>query len=159
MLHGILHRTPGAPKTLTEKVIKLIESNLTGNDNKTAVEFEKFVQEAHKENVTSSSNISTCSINKTSRRLLLRIEKEMDIKTGNAEQTTDARGKACADKRNAISTAVGHSMVTTSSLLLFNAGGTSFQTGSGLTELVRVKYLPLDQEMKKGPLQHRREHL
>ena len=60
MLHGILHRTPGAPKTLTEKVIKLIESNLTGNDNKTAVEFEKFVQEAHKENVTSSSNISTC---------------------------------------------------------------------------------------------------
>ena len=78
MLHGILHRTPGAPKTLTEKVIKLIESNLTGEDNKTAVEFEKFVQEAHK----------------TSRRLLLRIEKEMDIKTGNAEQTTDARGKA-----------------------------------------------------------------
>ena len=55
----------------------------------------------------------------------MRIEKEMGIKTGNAQQTTDARGKACADKRNAISTAVGHSVVTTSSLLLFNAGGTS----------------------------------
>ena len=64
---------------------KSIESNLTGNNhNKTAVEFEKFVLEAHKENVTSSSNISACSINKISRRLLVRIEKEMGIKTGNA---------------------------------------------------------------------------
>ena len=43
-------------------------------------------------------------------------------------------------------------MVTTSSLLLFNADETSFQSGGGLTELVSVKYLPLDQEMKEGPL-------
>ena len=48
----------------------------------------------------------------------------MDMKTGNAEQTTYALEKACADKRNAISTAGGHSMVTTSSLLMFNADGT-----------------------------------
>ena len=99
------------------------------------------MQEAHKENVTSYSDISACSI-------IVRIEKEMGIMTGNTEQTTDA----CADKRNAISIAVGHSMVTTSSLLLFNADETSFQSGGGLTELVSVKYLPLDQEMKEGPL-------
>ena len=45
---------------------------------------------------------------------LSRIEKESSIKTGNAEQTTDALEKACADKRNAVSIAVGHSMVTSS---------------------------------------------
>ena len=45
---------------------------------------------------------------------LSRIEKESGIKTGNAEQTTDALEKACADKRNAVSIAVGHSMVTSS---------------------------------------------
>ena len=153
MRHGILHRTPGAPKILTETVRISIESNLSGNNhNRTAVEFDKFVQEAHKENVSSYSTVSACSIKKISRRSLVRIEKEIGIRTGNAEQTTDAREKACADKRNAVSTAVGHSMVTTSALLMFNADGTSFQTGGGLTELVRVKYLPLDQEMKEGPL-------
>ena len=91
----MLHRTPGAPKILTEKVGKSIESNMTGNNhNKTAVGFEKFVQKAPKENVTSYSNISACSIKNMSRRSLVRIENEMGIKTGNAEQTTDAREKA-----------------------------------------------------------------
>ena len=76
----------------------------------------------------------------------------MDMKTGNAEQTTYALEKACANKRNAVSIAVGHSMVTSSSLLMFNADGTSFQTGGRLMELVKVKYLPLDREIKEGAL-------
>ena len=72
------------------------------------------MQEAHKENVTSYSNISAWSMKKISHISLSRIEKESGIKTGNAEQKTDALEKACADKRNAVSIAVGHSMVTSS---------------------------------------------
>ena len=47
-----------------------------------------------------------------------------------AEQTTDARERACADKINAISTAVAHHAMSplTSPYFLFNADGTSFQT-------------------------------
>ena len=36
---------------------------------------------------------------------------ELGITDGNAEQTTDARERACADKSNAISTAVTHHLV------------------------------------------------
>ena len=50
------------------------------------MEFEKFVQETHQENVTSYSNISAWSIKKISHRSLSRIEIEMDMKTGNAEK-------------------------------------------------------------------------
>ena len=50
------------------------------------MEFEEFVQEAHKENVTSYSNISAWSMKKISHISLSRIEKESGIKTGNAEQ-------------------------------------------------------------------------
>ena len=50
------------------------------------MELEEFVLEAHKENVTSYSNISTWSIKKISHISLSRIEKESGIKTGNAEQ-------------------------------------------------------------------------
>ena len=108
--------------------------------------------EDHKENLTSYSNISAWSMKKISHRSLSRIEKESGIKTGNAVQTTYALEKACGDKRNAVSIAVGHSIVTTSSLTMFNVDGTSFQTEGRLTEPARVKYLPLDQEMKEGPL-------
>ena len=38
----------------------------------------------------------------------------------------------------------------TSPYLKFNADGTSFQTGGGLTDLVKVKYLPDDWEAKDG---------
>ena len=88
------------------------------------MEFEKFVQEDHKENVILYSNISACSIQKISHRSLSRIEKEMGLKKGNAKLTTYALEKACADKWNAVSIAVGHSMVATSSILMFNADGT-----------------------------------
>ena len=33
---------------------------------------------------------------------------------------------------------------------MFNAGGTSFETGGGLTDLVKVKYIPDDWEAKGG---------
>ena len=65
---------------------------------------------------------------------------------------TYALEKSCSDKRNAVSIAVGRSIITTSSITMFYVDGTSFQTGGRLTEPARVKHLPLDQEMKEGPL-------
>ena len=38
----------------------------------------------------------------------------------------------------------------TSLYLMFNADGTSFLMGGGLTDLVKVKYLPDDWEAKDG---------
>ena len=50
------------------------------------MESEEFVLEAHKENLTSYSNISAWSMKKISHRSLSRIEKESGVKTGNAAQ-------------------------------------------------------------------------
>ena len=119
---------------------------------KTSAEFEKIVQEAHKKDMMSHSSTPNCQINQISQRSIKRIQVELGIKDGNAEQTTDARERACADKINAISTAVAHHAMVplTSPYLLFNADGTSFQTGGGHTDLVKVKYLPYDWEAKNG---------
>ena len=103
------------------------------------MESEEFVLEAHEENLTSYFNISAWSMKKISHRSLSRIEKESGVKTGNAVQTTYALEKACGDKWNAVSIAVGHRIVTTSSLTMFNVDGTSFQTGGRLMEPARVK--------------------
>ena len=86
-----------------------IISAMTNNvHEKTSAEFEKIVQEAHKKDVMSHTNTPDCQINRISQRFIKRIQVELGIKDGNAEQTTDARERACADKINAISTAVAH---------------------------------------------------
>ena len=119
---------------------------------KTSAEFENIVQEAHKKDVMSHGSTPNCQINQISQRSIKIIQVELGIKDGNAEQTTDARERACADKINAISTAVSHHTMVplTSPYLMSNADGTSFQTGGGLTDLVKVKYLPYDWEAKDG---------
>ena len=68
--------------------------------------------------------------------------KSLDIKLRNAEQTTDARTKATADKINAISVAAPHylMMPITDPRIIINADGTSYQTGDALTDQVTVVY-------------------
>ena len=121
---------------------------------KTSAEFENIVQEAHKKDVMSHSSTAHCQINQISQRSIKRIQVELGIKDGNAEQTTNACERACADTINAISTAVAHHTMVplTSPYLMFNVDGTSCQTGGGLTDLVKVKYLPDDWEAKDGRL-------
>ena len=63
---------------------------------KTSVEFEKIVQKAHKKDVMSHSSLN-CQIYQISQRSIKRIQVELGIKDWNAEQTTDARERACAD--------------------------------------------------------------
>ena len=78
----------------------------------------------------------------------------MKLKVANAEQTTDARAIATADKLNAVSVAAAHFLVMplTSPHLVINADGTSFQTGGGQTELVPVVYDPEMHKENNQPL-------
>ena len=131
---GIMHQSGGKPPILTDAMKENIISEMTGNEfEKTVTEFQEIVQTAHVKDVMSYSPTPDFQIGKISRRSISRIQSNMGIRNGNAEQTTDARSKACADKINAISTAVAHFLMVplTRPELMFNADGTSFQTGGG----------------------------
>ena len=131
---GIMHKSGGKPPILTDTMKENIISEMTGNEfEKTVTEFQEIVQTAHVKDVMSYSTTPDFQIGKISRRSISRIQSNMGIRNGNAEQTTDARSKACADKINAISTAVAHFLMVplTRPELMFNADGTSFQTGGG----------------------------
>ena len=69
-------------------------------------------------------------------RTLGRIKKKLDIRDGNAETWTDARYKACCDKRNAVAFAVGCSIMVPSShrALILNSDGTSVNVGAILNQ-------------------------
>ena len=121
---GILHSKSGRPTLFPEEVKKDIIGAMTNNvHEKTSAEFENIVEEAHKKDMMSHSSTPNCQINQISERSIKRIQVELGIKDGNAEQTTDARERACADKINAISTAVSHHTMVplTSPYLMFNA--------------------------------------
>ena len=129
---GILHGNLGRPTFFPEEVKKDIIGAMTNNiHEKTSAEFEKIVQEAHKKDVMSHSSTPNCQINQISQRSIKRIQFELGIKDGNAEQTTNACERACADTINAISTAVAHHTMVplTSPYLMYNADGTSFTDG------------------------------
>ena len=128
---GILHGKSGRPTLFPEEVKKDIIGAMTDNvHEKTSAKFENIVQDAHKKDVMSHSCTPNCQINQISQRSIKRIQVGLGIKDGNAEKTTNARERACADKINAISTAVAYIMVPlTSPYLMSNADGTSFQTG------------------------------
>ena len=150
---GIIHKHGGKPRHLTDTMKADIISEMTGNVfEKTAAEFQQIVQTAHIKDVMSYSKVPEFQIHKISRRSISRIQSNLGIRNGNAEQTTDARSKACADKINAISTAVAHFLMVplTRPELMFNADGTSFQTGGGLSDLVMIKYFAGDFEEKVG---------
>ena len=137
-LRGILHENLGRPAILTDCVKKDIICAMT-NNVKTFKEYESIVQEAHKKNVMSHSSTSSCQINQLSRRSVRRIQDELGIRTGTAEQTTDTRGRDCDDKINAVSTTAAHHTMTPlpSPYLVSNADGMSSQTVGKLTDLVK----------------------
>ena len=73
-------------------------------------------------------------------RTLGRIKKKLDLSEANAETWTDARYKACSDKRNAVAFAVACSIMVPSShrALLVNADGTSVNVGAILNQKRKV---------------------
>ena len=68
---------------------------------------------------------------------------KLKLKKGKAEQTTDARALATADKLNSVSIAAAHYLMVplTSPHLMINADGTSYATGGGLTAGIKVYFL------------------
>ena len=122
--HGILRDKRGRPAILTAEVRKEIVGKMKGQRfRKTAAEFDEIVQNAHINNVKSYSNIAVSQIKPLSRRSLQRVGKKLDVRCAKAEQTTDARMKACSDEINAIATAVAHEVMVplTVAELIFNA--------------------------------------
>ena len=117
-------------------------------------DFVKKLQTEHVEQVTAATNKASCSVRPVSRRSIKRYMEKMKVKDGNAEQTTDARAKATGDKINAISVAAAHflMMPLTDPNITINADGTSYQTGGGLTDKVRIVYDPEEQAKRGVPL-------
>ena len=117
-------------------------------------DFDKNLQTKHIKQVNASTNRATCSINPISRRSVKRYMEKMEVKDGNAEQTTDARAKATGDKINAISVAAAHylMMPLTNPNITINTDGTSYQTGGGLTDKVKIVYDPEEQIRRGTPL-------
>ena len=71
-----------------------------------------------------------------------RIEQELEIKTGNAETTTNARALAVADIQNAVSFAAMNSLMVPLShpAMIMNVDGTQFTVGCNKGK-VQVKYV------------------
>jgi hypothetical protein len=145
----------GRPSLMSSPVVRSLKVKL--NDevyNQKVGDFEAKIQEEHVASIQSRLNVHACSIKPMSKRSIDRLTVKMGLKTGNAEQTTNARAIACADKRNAVSTAVAHSimMPMTSIHLSINADGTSFNTAGQTTSSIKVIFDPEEQKRKGGPL-------
>ena len=145
----------GRPPLFTKSCLIALKKDL--NSQAYNVKKEDFVSTLVKkrvELVQASKNIATCSIDPVSRRSVGRRMIDMEVKCGNAEQTTDARAKATADKINAISVAAAHHLMMplTDPHITINADGTSYQTGGGLTDQVAIVFDPEEQARRGTPL-------
>lgn len=145
----------GRPSLFTAKSLVDLKKDLASETyNVRTDNFIDSMQKEHVKLVTASTNRAECSINPVSRRSVGRYMKKMQVKVGNAEQTTDARAKATADKVNAISVAAAHYLMMPLSdpNITINADGTSYQTGGGLTDKVSIIYDPEEQASRGTPL-------
>ena len=106
-----------------------------GIHNITTADFETDLQKLHRENVVATTKTAECSVRPISRRSVGRLKTKLKLKKAKAEQTTDARALATADKLNSVSIAAAHYLMVplTSPHLMINADSTSYATGGGLT--------------------------
>ena len=76
-------------------------------------------------------------------RYLYDLEQELGIQTGGAEETTDARAAAVADKRNSFAFAAMSSLVSqiVKRALILNADATQYTVGYDSKSKVKVKYI------------------
>ena len=147
----VVHSISGRPRLFSSPEVKKITNEISGKmHNVTEADFAKTFQEYNVSKVMDATGIAKCSVREISRRSLGRIREKADLVRGNAEQNTDARAAATADKRNSISVAVALQLMTrlTRPELLINADGTVFQTSGGLTNSVKVLYNAAAQKSK-----------
>jgi hypothetical protein len=122
--------------------------------NTTVPEFRERLELEHVETILKERNIAKVSVDPLSRRSIKRYIDKLGLKKANAEQTTDARSKAVADKLNTVSCAVAHSLMVpmTVPCLMLNSDGTSIQTNLQTTDLVEVIFDPEEQLRRGRPL-------
>lgn len=152
---NIVRVSAGRPATFDSPELRKLKSAVSGNaENTTVVDFNAIMQQERVTKVSNLKGTAPCSIPQVSRRTAARLIKRMNLRLGNAEQTTDARAIATANKFNAVSVAAAHSLMMplTNPHIAINADGTSYQTGGGLTDKVKVIYDPEEQMSRGGPL-------
>ena len=140
-------RRPGIADPTTQQVS-------AGVHNMNRSEFGKILQAELVAKRTKETGVAECSIPQISQRITNRNIGKMGLKLGYAEQTTDARAVATANKYNAVTVAVAHHLVMllTNPHTAINADGTSYQTGGALTDKIQVNYDPEEQKARGGQL-------
>lgn len=147
---SILHEKGGRPEVVTLPIETELRRRVTGGiHNITTADFETDLQKLHRENVVATTKTAECSVRPISRRSVGRLKTKLKLKKAKAEQTTDARALATADKLNSVSIAAAHYLMVplTSPHLMINADGTSYATGGGLTSGIDVYFL---EDSQKG---------
>jgi len=134
----------GRPPIIAEEHLSKIEDFITSS--KTSISASIFEDEVHKYAVVTAQNrknISESQVHRPSRRTFKTLEKRLNIKTGNAELTTNARAIACADVRNAVSMcAAQHLMVPlVDHYLILNMDATQYKVGNNSNEKTKVKFI------------------
>ena len=141
---SILHEKRGRPEVISlpteTEIIRRVTQNV---HNMTTADFETDLQKLHRENIVATTETAECSVRPISRRSVSRLVAKLKLKKGKAEQTTDARALATADKLNSVSIAAAHYLMVplTSPHLMINADGTSYATGGGLSAGIKVYFL------------------
>ena len=151
----IMHCAAGRPEILGAAELENVKQQVSaGVRNMNRSEFGKILQAELVVKRTKETGVAECSIPQISRRTTNRNIGKMGLKLGYAEQTTDARAVATANKYNAVSVAVAHHLVMplTNPHIAINADGTSYQTGGALTDKIQVIYDPEEQKARGGPL-------
>jgi hypothetical protein len=134
----------GRPSSIAEEHLPKIVDFI--NSSKTSISASDFDDEVYKYAILSAQerkNIAESQVKRPSPRTLLDLEKKLQIKTGNAELTTNARAIACADVRNAVSMcAAQHLMVPlVDHYLILNMDATQYTVGNNSKQKAKVKYL------------------
>ena len=150
-----LYESRGRPDILGPSELEKVKAQVSsGIHNMNIEEFGKILQAELVSKVTNETGVAQCSIRTISRRTTARKIEKMNLRLGYAEQTTDARAVATANKYNAVSVAVAHHLMMplTNAHITINADGTSYQTGGALTDKIRVIYDIEEQKARGGPL-------
>jgi hypothetical protein len=148
------YKTNGTVKSLSGRRCVLSGADMLALDEvlegkKLSITKEKFVEkvnematQTHQSTHTGSKNAQFGFTKPVSRRTVGRIIDKLDAREGNAEVWSDARLKACSDKRNAVAFAVANTIMvpTTHMALCINADGTSVNTGKILGDKEKVVY-------------------
>jgi hypothetical protein len=142
-------RSKGAPSIFTlDDKLKIRQLTKTGKYRVTDEEFQEGAHKFAKNRAIRDNRVYRAP----SKRTLARVESEMGIKTGYAEETTDARANAIAYARNAVTFIALNDYLSSSIVpaLIVNGDATQFTVGKDPRKKNKVKFVIED--VADGPL-------